>query len=78
MSAHGRQRKVKELWNAMAGAWFPHGPDDPNLGLLRIDVERGEYWDPGSSKMVRMLAIAKAAITHSPPKNVGEHREFRN
>ena len=52
--------------------------DDPNLGLLRIDVERGEYWDPGSSKMVRMLAIAKAAITHSTPRNVGEHREFRN
>src|SRR3982751_6915245 len=21
--------KARSLWNALAGAWFPHGPDDP-------------------------------------------------
>jgi general stress protein 26 len=70
--------KVHELWSPLAGAWFPQGEQDPNLALLRVDVEKGEYWDPGSSKLVQFFAIAKAALTHSPPRNVGEHREFRN
>jgi len=69
--------KARELWNPLAGAWFPDGVDDPNLALLRVEVEKGEYWDPGSSRMVQMFAMAKAAITRTPPKNIGEHHEFR-
>jgi general stress protein 26 len=69
--------KVRKLWNAMAGAWFPGGPDDPSLALLRIDVEKGEYWEPQGSKLVQFFSIAKAALTHTPPKHAGEHREFR-
>ena len=69
--------KIRELWSPMAAAWFPKGIDDPNLALLRVDVERGEYWDPGSSKLVQFFAIAKAALTRTPPHDVGEHREFR-
>ena len=26
--------RARELWSTMAGAWFPGGPDDPNLGIL--------------------------------------------
>jgi len=70
--------KVRELWNAMAGAWFTQGPDDPKLALLRVDVDRGEYWEPDVSKVVQFFSIAKAALTRTPPKHVGEHREFRN
>lgn len=69
--------KMRELRNPMGGAWFPKGVDDPNLALLRIDVEKAEYWNPGSSKLVQFFAIAKAALTHTPPHDVGEHREFR-
>lgn len=69
--------KVHELWSAMAGAWFPQGPDDPSLALLRVDVEKGEYWDSGASKLVQFFSIAKAAITRTPPKHAGEHHEFR-
>jgi len=69
--------KARQLWNPLAGAWFPDGVDDPNLALLRVEVEKGEYWDPGSSRMVQMFAMAKAAITRTPPKNIGEHHEFR-
>ena len=37
--------EARALWSAQAGVWFPDGPDDPNLGVLRIDVHRGDYWD---------------------------------
>jgi general stress protein 26 len=70
--------KVKELWSPLVAAWFPRGQDDPSLALLRVDVEKGEYWDPGSSKLVQFFAMAKSALTRTPPKNMGEHHEFRN
>src|SRR5918912_1162828 len=29
--------KVKELWGPAYKAWFPKGPDDPELALLRVE-----------------------------------------
>ena len=30
-------QKVRELWSPALRAWFPSGPDDPGLALLRVD-----------------------------------------
>jgi len=68
--------KVKELWTPMAGAWFPDGPEDRNLGLLEIDVDRGDYWDVTSSKLVQFFSLAAAAITRKPPEETGTHKQF--
>lgn len=37
--------KVHELWNETWRVWFPEGPDDPSLALLRVDATEGQYWD---------------------------------
>jgi general stress protein 26 len=37
--------KVKELWDPNYQCWFPGGPSDPHLALIRVSVERAEYWD---------------------------------
>ena len=55
--------KVKELWSAGVKAWFPKGPDDPNIALLRIDVHDAEYWDAPSNKMVQAVGFVKALAT---------------
>jgi general stress protein 26 len=55
--------KVKELWTPPLKAWFPKGPDDPNIALLRVDVSGAEYWDAPSSKMVQLVGFVKAAVT---------------
>jgi general stress protein 26 len=69
--------KVEELWNVMAAAWYTDGPTDPDLWLLRVDVERIDYWTTKAGKLVQMLAMAKAALTHTPPgPAVGEHGSF--
>jgi general stress protein 26 len=69
--------KARSLWNARAGAWFPHGPDDPRLALLRVEVERGESWDAGASRLVQFFSIARAALTHKPLRHSGDPRELR-
>jgi general stress protein 26 len=55
--------KVKDLWNPLYKAWFPNGPEDPNVVALRVDVSTAEYWDSAKSTMVYAIGLAKAAIT---------------
>lgn len=52
--------KARELWNPMLKAWFPDGLDDPELILLRVEVEEAEYWDVTSKKMVTLFHLAKS------------------
>jgi general stress protein 26 len=40
---------IDRLWNRYVAAWFEDGKDDPNLALLRLDPERAEIWEDGSS-----------------------------
>ncbi|WP_139921691.1 pyridoxamine 5'-phosphate oxidase family protein [Hymenobacter sp. DG01] len=57
------QAKIKELWSEGLRAWFPKGPEDPNIALLRITIDRGEYWDQPSSVLVRAFGYVKAVAT---------------
>ncbi len=68
--------KAREMWSKIAEAWFPGGPEDPRLGLLRVDVDHGETWEPTTNKLFQFMSIAAAAITHTPPKLEGEHKAF--
>ena len=63
---------IDEHWNEWVKVWFPDGKDDPDLALLRVDVDTAEYWDAPSSKMVIAFDYLKARITGSRP-DLGEH-----
>jgi general stress protein 26 len=53
--------KVKELWRGKYKAWFPEGKKDPELALLKIRVDRAEYWDRSESRMVDLPRFAPTA-----------------
>jgi general stress protein 26 len=36
--------KARELWDPSYDAWFPGGPSDPTLALIKVVVELAEYW----------------------------------
>jgi general stress protein 26 len=55
--------KMEELWNPILKAWFPKGLDDPNICLLKVDVEQAEYWDSPSSTLVQIVGFVKALVT---------------
>jgi general stress protein 26 len=55
--------KAEELWSPAMKAWFPDGLDDPDLALLRVQVEGAEYWDSPSSTMVHIVGLVKAVST---------------
>jgi len=72
VSVSGRARlvreraKIDELWSPILKAWFPRGKEDPEIVLLRVDVEKAEYWDAPSSTLVKLVGFAKAMVTGQP------------
>lgn len=67
--------KIRELWSAPMKAWFPDGPDDPEIRLLRVDVDRAEYWDSPSSAVAYAISFVRAVSTGEPATDVGDNRK---
>jgi general stress protein 26 len=69
------RNKMEQLWDQLYKAWFPQGLEDPDLALLRIDVERAEYWDAPSGTMAEIAGFVKAAAT-GRPADIGENEKI--
>jgi general stress protein 26 len=68
-------QKAQELWTLEQFAYYPQGPDDERLALLRVQIESAEYWlAPG--RVSYLIAAAKAAVTGVPAGVIGENRKF--
>lgn len=70
------RQKMEELWNPLYKAWFPQGLDDPSLALLKVSVDKAEYWDSPSAPVVRLVGFVKAVVTGEPISNLGEHKKI--
>jgi general stress protein 26 len=55
--------KKRELWNSAVEAWFPQGPDDDSVVLLKVEADSAEYWDSPGSKVTQVLNLVKAKVT---------------
>jgi len=66
--------KIRHLWRDILTTWFPKGPDDPNLALIKVTVDQAEYWDSPSSAMVWAYGYAKAKLTGERP-HPGDHAQ---
>ena len=53
---------VTNKWKPIMKAWFPGGPGDPNVALLKVKPYRIYYWDAEAGKMVSFLKIAAKSI----------------
>jgi general stress protein 26 len=65
-SLHQDAARIERLWNPGMQAWFPEGPSDPSITLVRIQGEHGDFWDaPGKAAgIVRFLG---ALVTGTRP-----------
>jgi general stress protein 26 len=67
--------KMEALYTKWIEVFFPKGLDDPDLALLRVQVEKAEYWDSPATAAGRLFALAKGLITKNPDA-VGENRKI--
>lgn len=69
-------KKARELWTAEQSAYYPDGPEDARLALLRVRIEQAEYWiAPGHASY--LIAAAKATLTGRPAEVIGENHKVR-
>lgn len=61
------QARIDHYWNAFAEGYFDGGPKDPNVALLRVDVQAIEYWDTDKPLVKRVFEMAKTLITKTEP-----------
>jgi len=64
--------RMQTLWKPTYRAWFPGGPGDPDSAILTVSIERIEYWDVPTSRLVRLWCAAKALATGQVVE-AGEH-----
>jgi general stress protein 26 len=69
--------RIFALWDERVEPWFRQGPLDPRLALLRVDVDHAEYWDERSKGMIRLLALAQAALHREPAMPVADHGRLK-
>jgi len=67
--------KIDELWKPEFKMWFPNGKDDPDVALLRVNLEKAEYWDSPSSTIAYALNFVSSVVTGKEPDQ-GENRKL--
>lgn len=66
--------KAAEVWKSTDSMWW-HGPDDPNVCVLRVTPLTAELWDGPASKAVAAFEFVKSRLTGKPP-HLGENRKI--
>ena len=66
---------MRRLWNPTYRAWFPGGADDPDSAIFTVHIERVEYWDVPSSRLVRLWGVVKALATGEVAES-GDHKKM--
>ena len=67
--------KIEELWRPEFKIWFPQGKDDPEIALLRVSLEKAEYWDNPSSTVGFALSFVSSLVTGKEP-DMGENKKL--
>jgi len=68
--------KIRELWSSEAQAWWPKGPTDPDVRVLRVVPDSAEYWDTRGNSITVALKLAASRLSGNPP-DLGENKKVR-
>ncbi|HEX7175466.1 MAG TPA: pyridoxamine 5'-phosphate oxidase family protein [Pyrinomonadaceae bacterium] len=67
--------KIEELWKPQLRAWFPEGVETPDIALLKMTVERAEYWDGSQSMVAHAVSLVSSLVTGKPAQ-LGENEKL--
>ena len=61
--------KIKAAWRKTDEVWWPGGPSDADVCLLRVEPFTAELWDGPASAAVTAVEFAKARLTGEEPSS---------
>lgn len=59
------EARIDKYWNKFVESWFEKGKDDPNIRVLKVNVEDAQYWDNKTNKLFTLIKVAASAISGS-------------
>ncbi len=65
--------RIEALWTPQAKIFFPGGKDDPDLVLLKVQVEGAEYWRASGGLLSQAVKLVRA-LAGEGPQDLGENR----
>jgi len=68
--------KAEELWSTEAQAWWPRGPQDPAVRVLRVVPDAAEYWDTRGNSITVAVRLIVARMAGKQP-DLGEAKKVR-
>ncbi|MBS2031175.1 MAG: pyridoxamine 5'-phosphate oxidase family protein [Deltaproteobacteria bacterium] len=63
--------RMAELWKPELADYFRDGVDDPDLALLRVDLDSADYWDVPLSQLVRVEGLSYRVGRESSSDEIG-------
>lgn len=66
---------ARSLWSPLIGAYFKKGPEDPEIALLKVRVQKAEMWDTTSGSM-EYITHAMNSETEEEVISHGVHQQF--
>jgi general stress protein 26 len=66
--------KIKEAWRKTDEVWWPGGPNNPDVCLLRIEPVTAELWDGPASAAIATFEFVMAKVTGKEP-DLGQNRK---
>lgn len=57
---------IRRLWRPSYRAWFPAGSGDREATVLRIVINKVNYWEPPRSRVRRLFQAVTAVVTRQP------------
>lgn len=78
-NAYRDEAKIAELYTEDMRVWFPKGKEDPNIMILKVVIEQGEFWDSPSGLLSRAYGYARAVVTGEPSQDddVSQHAQVK-
>ncbi|MBS3029210.1 MAG: pyridoxamine 5'-phosphate oxidase family protein [Dolichospermum sp. DET50] len=49
--------QLQEKWRPELGIWFPQGIDEPDIALLKVKVNKVDYWESSSSFIPQTISF---------------------
>lgn len=59
---------LRKHWKESWRAWFPEGPDQADLCMIKIRAKEAEYWEPKQGRFRVIFDTARGALTGHRPE----------
>lgn len=59
---------IRSHWKEDWRAWFPEGPEQADICMIKVEAHEAEYWEPKGGRIRVMFEMARGVVTGTHPE----------